>query len=211
MDIKRIGPDHLVVTHDGIAAARPMMWVALACIAAAVVIAFLGGSLASLIVVIVVAGLILSMLWRASARTAAVFDRGLGTLAITHTRGGEIVGEDDVALSDIACVIVEPSAGSGMVSGQNLSLRPAVLADGRIIPLTYRSFESGPRPVEVANALRQFLGLSDGDLIARSVEALARHDPRIQPAVRLARIGLGLDRHEAAAMVAGLRAEARDD
>jgi len=208
MEIKRIGSDHIVFTHDGIASARPMMWIAVACIAVIALMTLFGGSWLSLIVVLVVVGFILSMLWRASARTAAVFDRERGTLAITHTRGGAIVGEGDVPIADIGRVIVEPSiGGTGVTAGQHLSLRPCVLAGAKIIPLTYNSFESGQRPIEAAETIRDFLDLPQDDLIEGSVEALARHGDRVQPAVRLARLGLGHDRLEAAAMVTRLRKE----
>jgi len=208
MEIKRIGSGHIVFTHDGIASARPMMWVAVACIVVIALMTLFGGSWLSLIVVLVVGGFILSMLWRASARTAAVFDRERGTLAITHTRGGKIVGGDDVRLDEIAQVIVEPSTGgSGVTAGQHLSLRPSLLVGDRIVPLTYRAFEFGNRPIETAEEIRRFLGLPENDLMKGSVEVLARHGDRIQPAVRLARLGLGLDRLEAAAMVTRFRGE----
>lgn len=206
MEIKRIGADHIIFLHDGIASGRPMMWIAVACIAVIALMTLFGSSWLSLIVVLVVGGFILSMLWQASARTAAVFDRARGTLAITHTRGGKIVGGDDVRLDDIAQVIVEPATGgTGVTADQHLSLRPSVLVGDKIVPLTYRAFESGKRPIETAEEIRRFLGLPEDDLMAGSVEVLARHGDRAQPAVRLARLGLGLDRLEAAEMVTRLR------
>jgi hypothetical protein len=206
MEIKRIGDDHIVFLHDGIASARPMMLIAVACVAIIALATLFGGSWLSLFVVLVVGGFILSMLWNASARTAAVFDRERGTLAITHTRGGKIVGEEDVPLADISGVIIEPATGGGGVTaGQHLSLRPSVLAGERIVPLTYRAFESGRRPIEAAEEVRDFLGLAQADLFEHSVAVLARHGDRLQPAVRLARLGLGLDRVEAAEMVTRLR------
>jgi hypothetical protein len=208
MEIKRIGADHIVFLHDGIASARPMMWIAVACIAVVALLTLFGGSWLSLVVVLVVGGTILSMLWRGSARTAAVFDRERGTLAITHTRGGAIVGEEDVPIADIAQVLVEPATGgTGVTAGQHLSLRPSLLAGDRIVPLTYGAFESGNWPIETAEEIRRFLRLPEGDLMKGSVEALARHGDRVQPAVRLARLGLGLDRLEAPAMVTRLRKE----
>ena len=78
-----------------------MMWIAVACVAVLALATLFGGSWLSLIVVLVVGGFILSMLWHASARTAAVFDSEKGTLAITHTRGGKIVGEEDVPLAGV--------------------------------------------------------------------------------------------------------------
>lgn len=204
MEIKRLGSDHLVFTHDGIASARPMLLIALGCIAAIVIASFFGGSLLSLVVVFAAGGFILSMLWRSCARTAAVFDRARGTLAITHTRSGAIVGEEDVAIADVTQVIVEPATGGRTIDGQRLALRPSVLANDRIVPLTYGSFESGERPVEIAEQVRDFLGLPTGNIFEASVEALAHHGERIQPAVRLARLGLGLSRPEAAAMVTRL-------
>lgn len=208
MEIKRLGTDHIVFLHDGIASARPMMWIAVGCIAVVTLATLFGGSWLSLIVVLAVGGLMLSMLWQASARTAAVFDRERGILAITHTRGGKIVGEEDVPFGDITKVIVEPSTGgTGVTAGQRLSLRPAVLAGDRIVPLTYRAFEGGNRPIETAGEVRRFLGLPDDDLMEASVNALARRGERVQPAVRLARLGLGLDRFQAAEMVTRLRQE----
>lgn len=202
MEIKRVGADHIVFLHDGIASARPMMLIAVACIAIVALMTLFGGSWLSFIVVLVVGGLILSMLWRASARTAAVFDRERGTLAITHTRGGKIVGEEDVPLAGISQVIVEPATGGGgKAAGQSLSLRPCVLAGDRIVPLTYRAFESGQRSIEAAETIREFLGLPQVDLFEESVRTLARHGDRIQPALRLARLGLCLDRLQAAEMV----------
>jgi hypothetical protein len=206
MEIKRIGDDHIVFLHDGIASARPMMLIAVGCVAVVALATLFGGSWLSLIVVLVVGGFLLSMLWRASARTAAVLDRERGALAITHTRGGKIVGEEDVPFAEISQVIVEPAAGgSGKAASQSLLLRPAVLASDRIVPLTYRAFESGRRPIEAAEAIRDFLRLPLDDLIEGSVAVLARNGDRVQPAVRLARLGLGLGRLEAAAMVARLR------
>ena len=205
MEIKRLGSDHLVFTHDGIASARPLLFIALGCIVAVVIAAFFVGSLLSLVVVLVAGGFILAMLWRSSARTAAVFDRERGTLAITHTRGGVIVDEEDVAIADMSQVIVEPSSGGKTTGTQHLMLRPSVLAAGRIVPLSYGAFESGERPVEAAETIRKFLGFPPGNIMVESVEALARHGERIQPAVRLARLGLGLSRPEAAAMVKRLR------
>ena len=208
MEIKRIGTDHIIFLHDGIASARPTMWIAVVCIAVIALMTLFGGSWLSLIVVLVVGGFILSMLWRASARTAAVFDRERGALAITHTRGGKIVGEEDVPIADIAQVLVEPATGgTSVAAGQHLSLRPSLLVGDSIVPLTYRAFESGNRAIETAEEIRRFLRLPEDDLMKGSVEALARHGDRVQPAVRLARLGLGLDRLEAAAMVTRLRKE----
>jgi hypothetical protein len=59
--------------------------------------------------------------------------------------------------------------------------------------------------MEIARSIRAFLGLPDGDLIDDSLEVLARQ-PRIQPAVRLARIGKGLGRLEALQHVRRLQA-----
>lgn len=205
MDVKRLGSDHLVFTEDGVASARPMLLIVAGCIAAVAVAAFFGGSFLSLAVVLIVGGFILSMLWCSAARTAAVFDRERGTLAITHTRGGAIVDQDDVALADISQVIVEPSGGGKRTGTQQLFLRPSVLAGDRIVPLTYRSFEGGGRPVEIAEEIRDFLGLPRVDILHVSVQVLARHGDRIQPVVRLARLGLGLGRLEAAEMVTRLR------
>jgi len=208
MEIKRISADHIVFLHDGVASSRPMVWIALGCVGVVALFALFGGSWLSLIVVLVVGGFLLNMLWHASARTAAVFDRERGTLAVTHTRSGKIVGETDVPLDAISDVIVEPATGGTEVTaGQSLSLRPAVLTGDTIVPLTYRAFESGKRPIEAAEEIRGFLGLADGDLMENSVRALARCGERVQPAVRLARLGLGLDRGQAAEMVTRLREE----
>ncbi len=206
MEIKRAGEGQIIFLHDGVASARPMMWIGVGCIAVAAVATFFGGSWLSLIVVLVVGALILSMLRNASARTAAVFDRAHGTVEITHTRGGAIVGEEDVALADIADVIVEPATGGiGMTAGQHLSLRPSLFVGDRLVPLTYHAFESGPRPIEAAAEIRAFLGRARDNLVEDSVTILAQHSDRVQPALRLARLGLGLDRLEAAEMVARLR------
>lgn len=206
MEIKRAGPDCIVFTHDGVASARPILLIAGACIAVVTLAAYLGGSLLSLAIVLVVGGFIVWMLWRSSARTAAVFDRTRGDLAITHTRGGKIVGEADVELADIAQVIVEPAVGGrGTTTARRLSLTPAVLVGDRIVSLTYRAFESGERPIKTAEQIRDFLDLPRDDLITVSVRVLARYGERVQPAVRLARLGLGLGRLEAAEMVTRLR------
>jgi len=208
MEIKRLGADHIVFLHDGVASGRPMVWIALGCVGVVALFALFAGSWLSLIVVLVVGGFLLSMLWHASARTAAVFDRERGTLAITHTRSGKIVGETDVPLDEIFDVIVEPATGGAEVTaGQNLSLRPSVLVGDRIVPLTYRAFESGKRPIEAALEIRRFLGLTDEALMESSVKALARYGERVQSAVRLARLGLGLDRGEAVEAVNRLREE----
>ena len=206
MEIKRAGEGQIIFLHDGIASARPMMWIAVGCIALVAVATVFGGSWLSLVVVLVAGGLILSMLRNASARTAAVFDRAHGTLEITHTRGGAIVGEEDVALGDVSDVIVEPATGgTGVTAGQHLSLRPSLSVGDRLVPLTYRAFEGGSRPIEAAEEIRAFLGRPRDNLFEDSVTILAQCSDRVQPAVRLARLGLGLDRLEAAEMVERLR------
>lgn len=206
MEIKRAGPDQIIFIHDGVASTLPMIWVAIACVAVVAFAALLGGSWFSLIVVLVVGGFILSMLWRSAARTAALFDRSRHVLEITHTRGGTIVGSEDIPLGDISQVIVVPTGGASTpTASRRLSLRPAVVAGDRIVPLTYSAFEGDQHPLAAAEEIGAFLGLPEGDVIRESVAALARHDERIQPAVRLARLGLGLDRQQAAEMVARLR------
>jgi hypothetical protein len=206
MDIKRTGPDQLVFSHDGVASARPMLLIAVACVAVVALATLFGGSWLSLIVVLAVGGFLVAMLWRSSALARATFDRARGTLEIVHLRHGAEVGKQEMNLTDIAAVIVQPSTGgSGTTAGRSLALRPSLLVGSTIVPLTYRAFEGGRRPLDAAEEIRRFLGLAEDDLIEASVRVLARHSDRVQPAVRLARLGLGLGRVEAADMVTRLR------
>ena len=100
------------------------------------------------------------------------------------------------------------ATGVDVAAGGNprtLALRPAVVIEKTIVPLTQTDFESGERPKTIATALRLYLGHDDYGLIDDSIAALARFSPRIQPAIRLARLGKGLSRTEAFRLVSSLR------
>lgn len=200
----QISDDRLELNHDGVASARPMLWIVVACVAAVAVAALLQGSFWSLLLVLAVGSLLVALLRRSSAESRAVFDRRAGTVTISHCRGGTEIERIERPLGDISSVIVE-AAGRSRRNDNVLTLRPALLVGTDIVPLTWRAFVSGDSAVDAALAVRRFLGAPEGNLFADSVEALARHSDRTNPAVRIARLGMGLGRREAAELVTRLR------
>lgn len=190
--------------HDGIAAARPMVWIVAACVGAVALAMLWGGSWISLILALAVGGGLVWLLRRSSADSLAVFDRAEGTVRITHSRNGRQVESEELPLAAVSAVIVD-AAGRSRRHDNVLQLRPALVVDAAIVPLTWRAFVSGDTPVDCALEIRRFLGHPVADLYRDSVAALARHTDRVNPAVRIARLGMGLSRIEAAELVTRLR------
>jgi hypothetical protein len=104
-------------------------------------------------------------------------------------------------------VIVE-AAGRTSRRDRVLNLRPALVIDATVVPLTWRAFGDDKAPLEAALVIRRFLGHTEQQLYEDSIEALAKLSGRVNPAVRIARLGLGLDRIEAAKLVTRLQAGA---
>lgn len=204
MEIVSREPDRLEFRHDGMAGARPMLLVVVGCVAVVALATASGGAWGTLVVVLAIGTFIAGMLWRSSADTVAVFDRAADAVTIVHKRRGRPFAHTEMPLTGISGVIVE-AAGRSARTDRMLSLRPALVADAKIVPLTWRAFVNGDPPVKAATAIRRFLGHSEEGLFADSVAALARHTGRVNPAVRIARIGMGMGRREAADHVALLR------
>lgn len=190
--------------HDGIAGVRPMLFAVIACVAAVALATLWGGSFASLGLVLAVGAFFAVLLYRSSADSRALFDPAAGTATIVHARAGRELERSQLALTEIDRVIVEAASRSGRPDNV-LKLRPALVAGGRIVPLTFRTFVAGKAPLEAAAAIRRRLGHDEAHLLEDSVKALATLTGRTNPAVRIARLGLGMGRLAAARHVTKLR------
>lgn len=155
---------------------------------------------------LLVAGGIWQGLRYTEVETEALFDLAADRYQVSRRRRGTEIFRQEGRLADVEGVIVEAAARSRKVERQ-LELRPALVVGGRPLPLSFAGFASGAAPRETALALRRFLGLPETDLIEDSLRVAARDPHRINPAIRLARLGEGLSRREAAARVRRLKAE----
>ncbi|MCC2110796.1 MAG: hypothetical protein KDJ16_02035 [Hyphomicrobiales bacterium] len=204
MDLRRDGTERLIFRHDGERTTRMFVAVIGGIIVFALFIWFLSGTTSPL-PILATLGLALGFFWlvrRTQTESIAIFDLENGAFGLRHSRRGQVVEEIEVPLTAIEAVIVDVAAGG---NPRTLALRPAVVIEKTIVPLTQTDFESGERPKTIATALRLFLGHDDYGLIDDSIAALARFSPRIQPAIRLARLGKGLSRTEAFRLVSSLR------
>jgi hypothetical protein len=202
--VNRLSGSLLEFRHDGVASARPAIWIIAGIVGAGALWSLFDGSVWPALIVFALGAFFFHLMRRSSAETLAMFDRQKGTVTVTHSRDGVEIERTELPLHELSRVIVEaPGNGKG-----RLTLRPALAFGTRIVPLTWRIYIPGDAPVEAALAIRRFLGHSDFKLFEDSVEALARHSDRIAPAVQVARLGLGMNRFKAAAHVRRLRSSA---
>lgn len=204
MEVKHSSEDRLEFHHDGVAGSRRMLWMVSGCVAAVALATLFGGSWISLIIVLAVGAFLVSLLRRSSAISSAVFDRQARTVTVSHSRDGREIEREERTIDEISRVIVEAAGRSGKTD-RVLDLRPALVVGSTILPLTYRAFVSGDSAVQAATAIRHFLGHAEENLFEDSVAALAKYTDRVNPAVRLARLGMGLGGLEAARYVTRLR------
>ncbi len=133
----------------------------------------------------------------------AVFDRAGNSFHIVQTRRGKPVLDRREPLDRIEAVVVAADSRSS-ATDNTVKTRPVVVIDGLSVPLTFASFEAGPAATDIAERLREFLGVAGGDLMEDSIRQALRGPAGVGPAVRLARLGKGLGRLEAAAYVRGI-------
>lgn len=206
METKNPSGDRLEFHHDGVAGSRLMLWIVIGCVVAVALATFLGGSWVSLVIVLVIGAFFIGLLRRSSAVSTAVFDKTAGTVIVTHGRDGKEIEREERPIGEISRVIVEAAGRSAKID-RKLELRPALVTGETILPLTFRAFVGGDSAIEAAKAIRRFLGHADDGLFEDSVAAMAKHTDRVNPAVRLARLGMGMGRLEAARYVTRLRDE----
>ncbi len=207
MQLLRESDDRLRMRDDPAGFSRRLGFV-LAALVAAVLLAVLlgdGSLLGGGLALVVAAGLWLA-LKRSEIATEAVFDRAAGRWSLRQLRDGREISRREGPLDAIEDVVVQASGRSQRVD-RRLALRPALVVGERPLPLTYAHYARGERAPEIARTLRDFLGLPEGDLMEASLRVAARDPLRVNPAIRLARLGKGLDRGEAARLVKRLRAE----
>lgn len=202
MELQRPDPQRLLLHDDP---AGFLRWTAFG-LAAAVLLVLLLGSLGTGLLALLAAGVLWLALRHAAVATEAVFDKAEGRFRVTRRRAGREIERHEGGLGEIEGVIVEAAARARRVD-RRLKLRPALVVGGRPLPLSFASFESGEPPRRTALVLRDFLGLPESDLIEDSLRVAARDPDRVNPAVRLARLGQGLSHAEAAARVRQLKRE----
>lgn len=181
-------------------------WAGVGLAAVALAVLLFGQSLAAgLVVALAIAGLWLAVR-HADVGTEATFDKASGFYRIRQVSLGKPQHEHNGSLREIEDVVVQ--AGGGNRKGENaLALRPALLVDGDLLPLTFGRYARGEEPRRIALALRRFLDLPTRGLIDDSIRVAARDPFRLRPAIRLAHLGKGLEPEAAAAYVARVRAE----
>lgn len=204
MEVKQASEDCLEFHHDGVAGSRLMLWIVGGCVAAVAIGTLFGGSWVSLIIVLVFGAFFIILIRRSSAVSTTVFDTKAGTVTVSHRRGDQEIEREERPIGEISRVIVE-AAGRSRKHDKTLKLRPALVTGSTILPLTYRDFISGDSAVEAAIAIRRFLGHAEDNLFKDSVAALVKYTDRVNPAVRLARLGMGLKGLEATRYVTRLR------
>lgn len=209
MEVSSTSGDRLEFRHDGIARSRPLQWIIIGCVILVAIATLLGGSFGALVVVIVFGAVLVALIRASSAQSTAVFDLGNKVVTISHVRPGKPAERAQWPLSEISRVIVE-AAGRSARRDRVLNLRPALVIGTTIVPLTWRAFGDDKAPFDAALAIRRFLGHAEPGLFEDSIEALAKLSGRVNPAVRIARLGLGLNRREAANLVTRMQAGATD-
>ena len=205
MDLRRDGTERLIFRHDGERTLRLFSILLGGVLAIALLVWFLAGPVSPLPVLATLA-LAIGFFWmirRSRTESLAIFDLESDMFGLRHSRNGRTMEEIEAPLTAIEAVIVDVApAGNPRL----LALRPAVVIDRTIIPLTLGEFETGERPRTIATALRLFLGHDDYGLIDDSIAALARFSPHVRPAIRLARLAKGLSQSEAVRLVKTLSA-----
>lgn len=203
MQLEQPSRTRLLVRDDPTKFSR---WVGLALAGMLLLVLVAGDSFWSALLALIAAAAIWYALRRAEVSTEAVLDRDADRWQVSQRREGKEVSRREGRLVDIEGVVVEAAARSERVE-RRLKLRPALVVGGRPLPLTFATFSTGQEPRDIALALRKFLGLPESDLIEDSLRVAARDPLRVNPAIRLARLGKGLSRREAAAHVRRLKAE----
>jgi hypothetical protein len=181
-------------------------WAGLGLGAIALAVLLFGQSLVAGLVVVVATAALWLAVRHADVGTEATFDRRRGSYRIRQVSLGKPQFELNGTLLEIEGVVVQ-ATGSGRKGRETLALRPALLVGGDLLPLTFGRYAQGEEPRRIALALRRFLGLPTRGLIDDSIRAAARDPYRLRPAIRLARLGKGLEPDAAAAYVARVKAE----
>jgi hypothetical protein len=139
MQVRSISEDRLEFQHDGIAGARPLQWVIIGCVVLVAMATAFGGSFGAVVVVGVFGVVLVALIRASSAQSTAVFDLGNDAVTITHVRPGKPAERAKWPLGDVSRVIVE-AAGRTSRRDRVLNLRPALVIDATVVPLTWRAF-----------------------------------------------------------------------
>jgi hypothetical protein len=207
MKLQQISPDRFEFTDTGGKLTEYMRYFLIAVTALVVFNAIATGSFAPVILVLIAAMGFSKLAGYVDVDTHASFDRTSGEFYLRQTRRGKLVEERTVPLDGIENVVVEADHRD-KATDNAVKTRPAVVIEGRSVPLTFASFLSGPAAAESAQTLRRFLELPDTDLIDDSIRQALKGPVGTGPAVRLARLGKGLGRLDAAAYVRSIEGQA---
>lgn len=200
MKLQQITPDRFEFSDAGGKLTAYIHYFLIAATALVVIDAIATGSFAPVVVVLIVATGFSKLAGYVEVDSHASFDRDAGEFYLRQTRRGKLIEERTMALDAIENVVIE--ADHRHKANDNVvKTRPAVVIEGQSVPLTFASFLGGPVATETAQTLRRFLDLPDTDLIDDSIRQALKSPVGTGPAVRLARLGKGLGRLDAAAYI----------
>ncbi|HSM42289.1 MAG TPA: hypothetical protein VK862_16175 [Afifellaceae bacterium] len=200
MELKQISPDSYEFSDRDRRLTRLVRLFLSAIVIIVLVNALVTGAAWPVAVVLVVAAGFWKLADYVDVDSHAVFDRAANSFHIVQTRRGKPVLDRREPLDRIEAVVIAADSRSS-ASDNTVKTRPVVVIDGLSVPLTFASFKAGPAATDIAERLREFLGSPATDLIEDSIRQALRGPAGVGPAVRLARLGKGLGRLEAAAYV----------
>ncbi len=206
MKLEKVSPTRFEFSHSGETFTRYVRYFLIAVVLIVAFGALTGGNFVSLVIVLLVAGLFWKLADYVNVESRAGFDLQMNRFELVQSRAGTELVNRSEPLESIGNAIIESSSRSGK-GDDSLKTRPAVVIDGETVPLTFASFVSGPQPTEIAMALRDFLQLPESDLIDDSIAQALKGPVGIGPAVRLARLGKGMGRLDAARYVENVKQE----
>jgi len=200
MKLERESPERIKFSHSGRTFTRLIRYFLIAIVLMVIFGSFFSGQIASVLIVLLVAGLFWKLADYVNVESHATFDHRENRLHVVQSRAGTKLIDRSESLDAIENVVIQSSSRSG-AADDTLKTRPALVIMGETVPLTFASFASGRQPTDIALELRSFLKLPESDLIEDSIVQALKGPVGTGPAVRLARLGKGMGRLEAAGYV----------
>lgn len=97
-------------------------------------------------------------------QSEAVFDRARGRFTLVHRRKGAVFSRTELALREVEAVVIEARRARRVVS-----MRPAVVINGRRVPLNHASFTTPGDALQLVQAIRTFIGLESSNVVEDSI------------------------------------------
>lgn len=98
--------------------------------------------------------------------TEAVFDTARARFSLVHRRKGAVVSRTEATLHAVEAVVVEARRERG---AGGVSMRPAVVVNGRRVALSHASFARPAEALQLVHAIKTFIGLPHSDIVEDSI------------------------------------------